>query len=135
MHCALGRGLPLKYAAMPNDLPADAFGDRFQLDRLPLPRQAAGYAVQRLDTDTLLDRASGTFLPVRAAALDALFPDFDAAHAAASAWVMRHCPPPADHRLAIVPATFDTALARHVLIYGVLSAVNPDLQPFLGDSP
>ena len=105
---------------MSNTLPADAFGDPFLLDDLPLPRQPAGYAVQRLDTDTLLDRHSGAFLPVRSPELAGLFPTFDAAHAAASAWVAQHCPPPADHCLAIVPAGFDPFLNRHVLIYGVL---------------
>lgn len=105
---------------MSNALPADTFGDPFLLDDLPLPRRPAGYAVQRLDTDTLLDRHSGAFLPVRSPELAALFPSFEAAHAAASAWVTRHCPPPADHCLAIVPAGFDPVLNRHVLIYGVL---------------
>lgn len=108
-----------------NDLAADAFGDRFALEDLPLPRPPAGYAVQRLDTDTLLDRRSGTFLPVRSPALDGLYPSFDAAYAAAADWVHAHCPPPADHRLAIVPAGFDPVLERHVLIYGVLCA-GPD---------
>ena len=105
---------------MCTDLPADSFGDPFLLDALPLPRRPAGYAVQRLDTDTLLDRVSGRFLPVRSADLQGLFATFDDAHAAASRWVMRHCPPPSDHHLAIVPAGFDPALNRHVLIYGVL---------------
>ncbi|PKO38760.1 MAG: hypothetical protein CVU31_18450 [Betaproteobacteria bacterium HGW-Betaproteobacteria-4] len=101
-------------------LPADAFGDRFALDTLPLARGAAGYAVQMLDTDKLLDRLTGTFLPVRSEQLDGLFDSFDDAYAGASAWVEMHCPPPEDHRLAIVPASFDHLLNRHVLIYGVL---------------
>ena len=42
-----------------SEFSADAFGDRFNLADLPLPRPARGYAVQMLDTDTLLDRASG----------------------------------------------------------------------------
>ncbi len=103
-----------------NTLPANAFGDPFELAALPLPRPAAGYAVQRLDTDTLLDRTSGRFLSVRDPALLGLFATFAAAHAAATAWVGTHCPAPADHRLAIVPAGFDPVLQRHVLIYGVL---------------
>jgi hypothetical protein len=101
-------------------LPADAFGDRFALASLPLPRPPAGYAVQRLDTDTLLDRHSGRFLPVRSSELDGLFDSFDAAFAAASAWVLANCPAVSDHQLAIVPAGFDPVLERHVLIYGVL---------------
>lgn len=100
--------------------PADAFGDRFDLAALPLPRPPAGYAVQMLDTDTLLDRTTGTFLPVRSTALRCLFADFDAAHAAARRWVEAHCTSPEEHRLAIVPAGFDPLLERHVLIYGVL---------------
>ena len=100
--------------------PADAFGDRFQLADLPLPRQAAGYAVQRLGTDTLLDRASAGFLSVRAVHLQALFDTFDAAHAAASRWLNEHGDHSDDHSLAIVPANFDPLLQRHVLIYGVL---------------
>jgi hypothetical protein len=102
------------------EFPADAFGDRFNLAELPLPRAAAGYAVQRLDTDTLLDRITGEFLPVRAAQLQGLFQSFDAAHAAACRWVVSTCPTPAEHGLAIVPANFDPILQRHVLIYGVL---------------
>lgn len=103
-----------------NDFPADAFGDRFTLDALPLARPPAGYAVQRLDTDTLLDLDTGCFLPVRSPDLQGLFPSFDDAYAAACAWVMKNCPPPEDHRLAIVPAGFDPLLQRHILIYGVL---------------
>ncbi len=101
-------------------LPADAFGDRFTLDELPLARIPAGYAVQMLDTDKLLDRATCTFLPVRSAALSGIFDSFDAAYAAAHEWVGNHCPNPDEHRLAIVPASFDNLLNRHVLIYGVL---------------
>ena len=99
---------------------ADAFGDRFALADLPLPREPAGYAVQMLDTDTLLDRASGDFLPVRSPRLDGLFATFDDAFAAACRWVEIHCERPEDHHLAIVPAGFDDILQRHVLIYGVL---------------
>lgn len=99
---------------------ADAFGDRFTLASLPLRRPAGGYAVQILDTDTLLDRATGRFLPVRAAELDALFASFDEAYDAACNWVECHCSTPLEHRLAIVPASFDDLLKRHVLIYGVL---------------
>jgi len=98
----------------------DAFGDRFNLDDLPLPRRASGYAVQMLDTDTLLDRDSGQFLPVRSAALQGLFDKFDDAHAAAGRWVVSYCASPEQHHLAIVPASFDPVLQRHVLIYGVL---------------
>ena len=99
---------------------ADAFGDPFNLADLPLPRPARGYAVQMLDTDTLLDRTSGHFLPVRSVELDGLFASFDDAFAAACRWVEAHCSAPEDHRLAIVPAGFDEVLQRHVLIYGVL---------------
>jgi hypothetical protein len=99
---------------------ADAFGDRFNLGDLPLPRPPRGYAVQMLDTDTLLDRASGRFLPVRAGELDGLFASFDDAFAAACRWVEAHCSAPEDHRLAIVPAGFDEVRQRHILIYGVL---------------
>lgn len=101
-------------------LPADAFGDRFALEALPLARAPDGYAVQMLDTDKLLDRLTGAFLPVRSEQLDGLFDSFDAAYAAAHAWVEKHCQYPDDHRLAIVPASFDHVLNRHVLIYGVL---------------
>jgi hypothetical protein len=101
-------------------LPADAFGDPFALDQLPLARIPGGYAVQMLDTDQLLDRATGTFLPVRSATLNALFDSFDAAFSAAHKWVENNAPNPDDHRLAIVPASFDSVLGRHVLIYGVL---------------
>jgi len=103
-----------------DDLPADTFGDRFDLDTLPLPRVPAGYAVQRLDTDTLLDRRTGNFLSVRSPELHCLFANFDEARAAAGTWVIKNCPPPADHRLAIVPVGFDPVLQRHILIYGVL---------------
>lgn len=101
-------------------LPPDAFGDRFALDELPLSRAPDGYAVQMLDTDKLLDRLTGTFMPVRSEQLEGLFASFDAAYAAAHTWVEKHCPNPDDHPLAIVPASFDHLLKRHVLIYGVL---------------
>lgn len=103
-------------------LSPDAFGDRFNLEDLPLARPSAGYAVQMLDTDTLLDRISGTFLPVRSPTLDGLFATFDEAYAAARLWVEGSCPTPDEHRLAIVPAGFDNMMERHVLIYGVLCA-------------
>ena len=102
------------------DHAADAFGDPFRLDDLPLPRPAAGYAVQMLGSDRLLDRRSGDFLPVRAPGLAALFDTFAAARQAAAAWVDRNCRRADEHRLAIVPASFDGVLERHVLIYGVL---------------
>ena len=102
------------------ELPADAFGDRFELAALPLPRPPAGYAVQMLDTDKLLDRNSDSFRPVRSAELNGLFSSFDAAYAAASQWVVKNCQNPNEHHLAIVPAGFDHELNRHVLIYGVL---------------
>lgn len=73
-----------------------------------------------LDTDRLLDRLSGEFLPVRSPDLNALFKEFDDAHSAAADWVRRHCPSFDCHRLAIVPASFDSALQRHIMIYGVL---------------
>lgn len=100
----------------------DAFGDPFTLEQLPLPRRARGYAVQMLDTDTLLDRVTGNFLAMRTPGLDGLFVSFAAAHAAASGWVATHCATPAEHRLAIVPAGFDDDLQRPILIYGVLCA-------------
>jgi len=99
---------------------ATAFGDRFDIERLPLPRPSAGYGVQMLDTDLLLDTVTNTFLPVRSPELSGLFASFDAAHRAASTWVSMHCPHPEEHRLAIVPAGYDHTLKRHVLIYGVL---------------
>lgn len=113
-------------AASAPDLPPlvygeDAFGDRFALEGLPLPRTGTGYAVQMLDTDTLLDRGTGSFLPVRDAALDGLFDSFDDAFAAARAW-LRECGATTDqHALAIVPAYYDGLMHRHVLIYGVLT--------------
>ena len=98
----------------------NTFGDRFNLEDLPLPRPARGYAVQMLDTDALLDRNSGKFLAVRSSELDGLFATFDEAHAAARHWVETNCADADEHRLAIVPAGFDDRLQRHVLIYGVL---------------
>jgi hypothetical protein len=112
--------LPLKWRMVKLSIPVDAFGDRFALDDLPLPRRASGYAVQLLNTDQLLDRATGTLMPVRSTALKGLFDSFEAADAAARSWVEKHCPNPEEHGLAIVPADFDPVLKRHVLIYGVL---------------
>lgn len=103
-------------------LPDDSFGDHFDVSTLPLPRPPAGYAVQMLDTDRLLDRKSGDFLPVRSPELQGLFDSFDDARAAALVWVEKHCSPPEEHRLAIVPAGFESLRERHVLIYGVLCA-------------
>lgn len=108
---------------MPEALfPPNAFGDRFDLAALPLPRAAAGYAVQMLDTDRLLDRRTGELEPVRAASLNGLFDSFDEAYGAALQWAVRHGAGPETHHLAIVPAGYDSALGRHVLIYGVLCA-------------
>lgn len=98
----------------------DAFGDRFTLADLPLPRPSHGYAVQMLDTDKLLDQLSGALQPVRSPQLKALFPTFDEAYNAACQWVEANCSTPDEHRLAIVPASFDNVLRRHILIYGVL---------------
>ena len=100
--------------------PVTAFGDPFDLHSLPLPRPADGYAVQRLDHDQLLDRASRAFLPIRDTTLDALFPSFFEAHAAASEWLCARGANSETHPLAIVPAAFDPVLQRHILIYGVL---------------
>ena len=113
-------------------LPLDTFGDRFDLNDLPLPRPPAGYAVQTLDTDTLLDQRTMTFLPVRSPKLQGLFESFEAAHAAASKWVNTHCSDPTEHRLAIVPAGFDQVMERHILIYGVLRG-QPEFLPIFGD--
>lgn len=117
-----GRSFRLKWGMNSFQLSPDAFGDRFTLGDLPLARPPAGYAVQMLDTDTLLDRVSGTFLPVRSPTLEGLFATFDDAYAAARSWVEANCQAPDEHRLAIVPAGFDNLLERHVLIYGVLCA-------------
>lgn len=103
-----------------NHLSADTFGDRFELSTLPLPRPPAGYAVQHLDSDLLLDRRSHTLLPIRTKGLDALFASFDEAFAAASRWVVDNCDNPAEHHLAIVPAGYDPVFERPILIYGVL---------------
>jgi hypothetical protein len=100
--------------------PDDYFGDRFTLSDLSLPRQAKGYAVQMLDTDKILDRTTGQFFALRTTELAGLFDTFDEAHAAASQWVSENCPTPQEHPLAIVPASFDDDLKRHILIYGVL---------------
>lgn len=110
----------LQYGMPADLLPPDAFGDRFDLADLTLSRPAAGYAVQMLDTDTLLDKLTGTFLSVRSAALNGLFDSFDAAHAAAGDWVRCNTLAPHEHKLAIVPAAYDVNMQRHVLIYGVL---------------
>lgn len=98
----------------------DAFGDRFDLANLPLIRHADGYAVQMLDTDTLLDRLTATFLPVRNGALKGIFETFDAAFQAAQQWAIAQQLPPNEHSLAIVPVAYDPVLQRHILIYGVL---------------
>jgi len=98
----------------------DAFGDPFELSQLDLPRLSAGYAVQQLDTDKLLDRHSSELLAIRSPQLDCLFETFDDAYVAASHWVNTHCAHPEDHLLAIVPAGFDPMLDRPFLIYGVL---------------
>jgi len=97
----------------------DTFGDRFSLESLTLPRKARGYAVQRLDTDQLLD-ATGALAPIRNHGFDSLFASFDAAHAAASTWLEHAGIGAENNPLAIVPAGFDDELQRPILIYGVL---------------
>lgn len=101
--------------------PDNAFGDPYDITRLPLRRPANGYAVQMLDTDTLLDRRRNEFMPVRTSDLTALFDDFPSARNAAATWVRQHCASADEHRLTIVPASYDPVLQRHVLIYGVLT--------------
>ena len=101
-------------------LPADAFGDPFILETLPLPRPAVGYAVQWLDSDRLLDRRHDTFQPIRTPGLQPVFASFAAAHAAAAAWLAAQQIDPDEHRLSIVPLGYDPLLERHILIYGVL---------------
>lgn len=103
-----------------NHLSADTFGDRFELSALPLPRPPAGYAVQQLDSDLLLDRRTGQLLPIRTQGLAALFASFDEAFEAATQWVLQHCDDPTEHHLAIVPAGYDPVFERPILIYGVL---------------
>jgi len=99
----------------------DAFGDPFRLEDLPLARPGAGYAVQKLGGDTLLDRHADQFLPVRHPGLQALFPSFETAFAAARNWLKGQNQSPEECPLAIVPAGYDSILQRHVLIYGVLT--------------
>lgn len=99
----------------------DAFGDPFELSALPLPRSGGGYAVQRLNTDKLLDQASGRFLPVRDKSLHGLYPSFAAARAAARHWIRENGTTVEANPLAIVPAAYDETLHRHILIYGVLT--------------
>lgn len=101
-------------------LPTDTFGDPFDIATLPLPRPAVGYGVQRLDSDCLLDRRSGEFLAVRTPQLDAAFPSFAHAHAAAADWLARTGTPADEHDLAIVPLGYDRLLQRPILIYGVI---------------
>lgn len=101
--------------------PDNAFGDPFDISRLPLRRPATGYAVQMLDTDTLLDCQRNEFMSVRTSSLQALFDNFPSAREAAANWVRQHCSSPDAHRLAIVPASYDPVLQRHILIYGVLT--------------
>lgn len=103
-----------------NTFSADAFGDPFDIDALPLPRPAVGYGVQQLGTDTLLDPRQGRLVPVREAGLACRFAHFDAAHAAAAAWLQAQDTGADEHHLAIVPLGYDSFLERHVLIYGVL---------------
>lgn len=100
--------------------PHDAFGDRFELDRLPLARPGSGYAVQYLGSDTLLDRRTFTFLPIRNAGLSGLFDSFDQAFDAARTWLEQQDTETVEHPLAIVPAFHDPVMERHVLIHGVL---------------
>ncbi len=101
-------------------LPADTFGDPFDITTLPLPRPAVGYGVQRLDSDCLLDQRSGEFMPVRSLQLDAAFPSFAHAHGAAADWLARTGTPADAHDLAIVPLGYDPLLQRPILIYGVI---------------
>lgn len=102
-----------------NDFSEDAFGDPFSLEHLKLPRPAAGYAVQLLDTDQLLDVKKGHFQPIRSAGLDPFFATFNEAHAAAGLWLKSHTGNPAP-ALSIVPVGYDIELQRPILIYGVL---------------
>jgi hypothetical protein len=101
-------------------LPVNAFGDPFDIRHLALRRPAGGYAVQKLDSDLLLDQLTAEFLPVRSPKLKALYSSFDDAHQAAARWLASQLNGIEHHNLAIVPASFDELLQRHILIYGVL---------------
>ena len=105
---------------MPVVLPPDTFGDPFSLEALPLPRPAIAYAIQHLGTDTLLDRQTGQFRPIRTPDLQPRFATFAEAFAAASNWLVAHDVAIDEHELSIVPLAYDPLLGRHVLIYGVL---------------
>lgn len=120
---ARGRSRPdEELPLLPVVLGDDAFGDPFELEELPLPRSGTGYAVQRLNTDTLLDQKSRDFLPVRDPGLQALFPSFRAAYQAARAWITERGTNIDADPLAIVPAAYDDTMERHVLVYGVLAS-------------
>lgn len=112
-------GIPI-LPSPPTLYPPDAFGDRFDIRKLPLARPATGYAVQYLGRDTLLDQHCGTFLSIRDPSLCALFESFDLAHQAASQWLQTQNTNDQNHPLAIVPAFHDARFERHVLNYGVL---------------
>lgn len=101
---------------------ADAFGDPYDVRSLPRSRPGMGYAVQLLDSDQILDRASGRFLSIRDPQLSGLFLSFHDAYAAARATVLAGKIDPREEPLAIVPAYHDATMQRHVLIYGVLTA-------------
>lgn len=104
------------------DLSTNGFGDPYDLADLPLPRPAIGYGVQKLDTDQLLDRETGTFASVRDQSIAPTFANFDAAARAAQNWSEQNLDDPMQHTLAIVPLGYDANLERHILIYGVLRA-------------
>lgn len=107
------------------DFPIDAFGDPYTLEQLTLPRPATGFAVQKLGLDQVLDPATGQFRPLRKASIHAVFGQFETAHAAASGWLRAQAFTPPEAGLAIVPAAFDEAMQRPVLILGVLET-DPD---------
>ena len=59
------------------------------------------------------------FLSVRTSKLRGLFASFEAAHQAAVRWLQLSQTPLGEHEIAIVPASYDHALQRHILIYGI----------------
>jgi hypothetical protein len=121
-HCPLGiERLPLKYRHEPHSLPTTPFGDCFPRRPAVAASTGSGYAVQMLDTDTLLDRITRAIFcrSVRRIAPGACstaltmpaprrLPGLKPLPAAGGT--------SAGHR----PAGFDDFLQRHVLIYGVL---------------
>jgi hypothetical protein len=92
----------------PNHFPPTRSVTASTLSKLPLPRAPAGYAVQRLDTDQVLDRRAANNFCRCAARTWMHCSQLRRSPCRSLPLGNGNCDDPAEHHLAIVPAGYDS---------------------------